>query len=331
MTHKDEEIQLGFVEEVPDDELHLLLPEYFPSKVGGKPSWIGGTALTTEQTACPLCNQTMPLLMQLYAPLNSVNEQAYHRIIFVLCCKNPICHNKPSPPIRVFRSQFAKDNPFIDIDEDSDSDHENFVEPPADQFSFLEGTCEICGWQAMKHCAKCKQLRYCNREHQVGDWKNGHNSECEKIITQATGQLQKTLIPDIPEAPIQQKRRNYRRIKRDRRFTNQLLFKEFEIVTEPEDKKISDNIEKLQFRADVEGGRLLGAGNDPDEDDDDNPDENEIRKRTEEQMKIFAKYAEKTHDSLSTDGFEEEEWAEKSTTDTTFMLFQQIISSSPDQ
>lgn len=34
---KEEEVQLGFAEEVPEEESHLLLPEYLPSKVGGKP------------------------------------------------------------------------------------------------------------------------------------------------------------------------------------------------------------------------------------------------------------------------------------------------------
>ena len=40
----------------------------------------------------------MPLLLQIYAPLNSINDQAYHRMIFVLCCKDPKCHKSPSPP-----------------------------------------------------------------------------------------------------------------------------------------------------------------------------------------------------------------------------------------
>ena len=34
---RDQAVQLGFVEKVPEDEQHVLLPEFFPSKVGGKP------------------------------------------------------------------------------------------------------------------------------------------------------------------------------------------------------------------------------------------------------------------------------------------------------
>ena len=38
----------------------------------------------------------MPLLVQVYAPLPWVNEDAYHRMVFVLCCKKASCHYSTS-------------------------------------------------------------------------------------------------------------------------------------------------------------------------------------------------------------------------------------------
>lgn len=37
MAYKDDAVQLGFVEELPEEEQYLVLPEYLPSKVGGLP------------------------------------------------------------------------------------------------------------------------------------------------------------------------------------------------------------------------------------------------------------------------------------------------------
>ena len=63
---------------------------------------------------------------------------------------------------RVFRAQLSKENDFIDdiVEDDATEDcgcNDNVPEPDHTQFKFLEGVCEICGWKATKHCAKCKQ------------------------------------------------------------------------------------------------------------------------------------------------------------------------------
>lgn len=41
-------------------------------------------------------------------------------------------------------------------------------------------TCQVCGILAPKHCAKCKKVNYCCRDHQVEDWKAGHKQKCSQ-------------------------------------------------------------------------------------------------------------------------------------------------------
>ena len=41
----------------------------------------------------------MPLLLQLYAPLDWVSKSAYHRLLFILCCKNASCHSPRDPSL----------------------------------------------------------------------------------------------------------------------------------------------------------------------------------------------------------------------------------------
>lgn len=49
-------------------------------------------------------------------------------------------------------------------------------------------TCQVCGILAPSHCAKCKQVNYCCREHQKIDWKEKHKLECgsEKVLENCT-------------------------------------------------------------------------------------------------------------------------------------------------
>lgn len=113
------EVQLGFVEdfarsdcgspgsEEDEDSRDYLLPEFLPSKVGGKPSWIGGLIpeLDEKARACPACAEPMPLLLQVYAPLDHINADAYHRMILLLSCPTASCHHRKdsapyvSPPL----------------------------------------------------------------------------------------------------------------------------------------------------------------------------------------------------------------------------------------
>ena len=65
--------------------------------------------------------------------------------------------------------------------------------------------CVVCGCSGPKRCAKCHSMNYCSREHQVIHWKLGHRKHC--------GDETQSVTCD---------------------GTGGVLFKEFEIVTEPE-------------------------------------------------------------------------------------------------
>jgi hypothetical protein len=39
-------------------------------------------------------------------------------------------------------------------------------------------SCQTVG-REFKKCARCKQRRYCSKQCQCTDWKNGHNRQCE--------------------------------------------------------------------------------------------------------------------------------------------------------
>lgn len=74
-------------------------------------------------------------------------------------------------------------------------------------------TCYTCGILALNHCSKCKIVNYCCRAHQIYDWKNGHKEICDSN--------QKTIR------------------------MNKLLFPEYEIVIEREDKEDIHNSNDL--------------------------------------------------------------------------------------
>lgn len=85
--------------------------------------------------------------------------------------------------------------------------------------------CEICGCLGPKHCGHCQYANYCSREHQLDDWKLGHSENCKKICAwkKENGLENSTQKPDnLPSF---------------KKYTSTFLFKEMEIVTEPEPLK----------------------------------------------------------------------------------------------
>ena len=80
--------ELGFVEAAP---AWRLRSEQFPSKVGGRPAWLGAAGLPgPEELACALCGRPLAFLLQLYAPLPD-RADAFHRCLFLFCCRVPPC------------------------------------------------------------------------------------------------------------------------------------------------------------------------------------------------------------------------------------------------
>lgn len=164
-------VDLGFAEKV--GSLWLLKSNYFPSKVGGKPSWLDLKALPhDDELQCKKCGKPMIFLCQIYAPIEE-NVSCFHRTIFVFICRNDSCciQNKNSNLV-VFRSQLPIVNNFYPSEAPIEEIKCEF------EISKFVKTCAVCGNFGSKHCSKCKTRQYCCREHQLIDWKAGHKINC---------------------------------------------------------------------------------------------------------------------------------------------------------
>jgi pre-rRNA-processing protein TSR4 len=132
----------------------------FPSTLGGRPYWPRSVALlrSEELFACPTCKQSMPLLAQVYAPLEWI-EAAHHRFVMVFVCTRAACW-RSRDCVLVLRSQLRKEEPPLD---------------PGAERGLL---CRVCGKPAFKACGKCHRQHYCCAAHQAADWRAGHKQHC---------------------------------------------------------------------------------------------------------------------------------------------------------
>lgn len=178
----DSHVELGFVEE-PENPC-LLDSHYFPSKIGGKPSWLSFKPLPSSNLLkCSNCNQPLCFLLQIYAPDNGKNIAAFHRSIFVFVCRNGQCSEiNSSKNFVALRCQLPRYNEFYGeypIKSDEDAEKAKKVQ----DFSKI---CAYCGSPGDKQCAKCKVAAYCDRSHQVAHWKMIHKNQCCSGITTTT-------------------------------------------------------------------------------------------------------------------------------------------------
>jgi pre-rRNA-processing protein TSR4 len=151
---KRKDVQLGFVEEIDDAYPILHLDKNWKNwdggKVGGYPIWLDPSMLPAPTLLqCTVCLQKMNLLMQIYAPIDEkinddenekmdiqskrekkrmLNERAFHRSLYVFCCRNGKCLEKSSEDgsssgLCVLRCQMSQKNEFYDENPmDSDDD-----------------------------------------------------------------------------------------------------------------------------------------------------------------------------------------------------------------
>ncbi|KAF3831372.1 hypothetical protein GH733_000109 [Mirounga leonina] len=229
--------ELGFVEAAP---AWRLRSEQFPSKVGGRPAWLGAAGLPRpEELACALCGRPLAFLLQLYAPLPD-RADAFHRGLFLFCCRAPPCcaglrvsfqscvdwrleyldcciiydiYNV-SHFLLVFRNQLPRKNDFYSYEPPCEDPPET-GESVCLQLKSGAHLCRVCGCLGPKTCSRCHKAHYCSKEHQTLDWRFGHKQACTQ-----SDYLDGT-IPD-----------------------HSFLFPEFEIVIETEDEITSEVVEK---------------------------------------------------------------------------------------
>ncbi|KAM8809356.1 programmed cell death protein 2 [Eudromia elegans] len=200
-------VELGFAAAAAPWRLRSA---HFPSKVGGRPAWLGEAGLPGPAALrCARCAQPCALLLQLYAPLPARHD-AFHRSLFVFACRGAACYGAPGPrgPLRVFRSQLPRRN-------DTYPEEPPPLEPPpaaaaAPPRRLRSGAalCRVCGCPAPRACARCRRAAYCGAEHQALDWRRGHRRRCARPADD--------LEDAIPEK-------------------NEFLFPEYEILIEPEE------------------------------------------------------------------------------------------------
>ncbi|KAM9608657.1 programmed cell death protein 2 isoform 1-T1 [Morphnus guianensis] len=185
----------------------------FPSKVGGRPAWLGEAGLPGPAALrCGRCQQPCAFLLQLYAPLPD-RPDAFHRTLFVFACRGAACYRLPGPrgPLCVFRNQLPRRNDTYPAEPPPE-------EPPpglaaaAPPLRLRSGAalCRVCGCLGPRVCGSCRRAAYCGPQHQALDWRRGHRRSCGK---HAAGDDSADAIPEH----------------------NEFLFPEYEILIEPEE------------------------------------------------------------------------------------------------
>ncbi|KAG0352481.1 Programmed cell death protein 2, partial [Gamsiella multidivaricata] len=178
---EEAQVMLGFAEPVDLDEHGPLLAENFCSKIGGFPLWLNPEhALDTKEILCEQCQKPMTFLLQLYSPEDHPAE-AFHRVIYVFCCKDGACHKKlPRGCFKVVRSQLGQYNPYYTpvAHDDENAAEENAGWEPFPSSRHAK-TCFVCGMYGPKICSKCHKVSYCGPEHQAIHWTKGlHKQLC---------------------------------------------------------------------------------------------------------------------------------------------------------
>lgn len=167
--------QLGFVVEGLN-ALHYEEDwrEWDGGKVGGAPVWLDPMNLPRpEALLCTLCNEPMKFLLQIYCPLDDVND-AFHRSIYIFCCHRSSCIDERG--VLVLRSQLPKANPYYALNP-TDSDDAVQQQSTKRENMVLPKLCSLCGCSSGLQCIKCKSVNYCSRSHQKIHWKH-HKLTC---------------------------------------------------------------------------------------------------------------------------------------------------------
>ena len=99
-------VQLGFLEPYEIDDFpggfkvdnnlfyNKHTEEWDGGKVGGWPIWLNPNLPDSKtQLACKFCEAQLSFLLQVYCPLDDV-EDAYHRALYLFCCRNKDCIEK---------------------------------------------------------------------------------------------------------------------------------------------------------------------------------------------------------------------------------------------
>ncbi|KAF8930440.1 Programmed cell death protein 2 [Haplosporangium gracile] len=203
---EEAQVMLGFAEPVDLEEHGPLLAEDFCSKMGGLPIWLNPEhVLDTKDMSCDQCHKPMTFLLQLYSPEDHPAE-AFHRVIYVFCCKNGACHkNSPQGCFKVVRSQLGQYNPYYTpvSKDDDDAAEENEGWEPLETSKHAK-TCFVCGMFGPKICSRCHKVSYCSAEHQSIHWTKGlHKQLCGTHPPPTPANLSELSISENKESKVE--------------------------------------------------------------------------------------------------------------------------------
>ncbi|XP_015118632.1 programmed cell death protein 2 [Diachasma alloeum] len=185
------EVDIGFVEEC---ERWRLQSRFFPSKVGGEPAWLDLKNVPgAKDVECGACGDPCVFLCQVYAPYFA-NDATFHRTIFVFVCKkSECCKENYGGNLKVLREQLSRKNEFYPFD--APEEREDWrPDLTVDKWT---KTCHVCGLSAPSKCAKCREVSYCSKSHQVIDWKTGHKEICNDPSKKPEDSPHKFLFPEL--------------------------------------------------------------------------------------------------------------------------------------
>ncbi|KAJ3365856.1 programmed cell death protein [Kappamyces sp. JEL0680] len=191
-------IQLAFpmLDEQPEPQPRKWLIENIykvHNHVGGKPLLLDPfVPWPRDKCVCQVCAEPMVLLLQLYCP-EDYPEVAFHRMIYVFCCKRGSCHaGRTSSGFAILRSQLPLKNPLYDMDGQFQA-ATSAIE--TDYSLSVEGLgktqfCCICGVPALSMCGQCHARPYCSKSHQALDWTQGMHKELCQSQGKPSGPVQ---------------------------------------------------------------------------------------------------------------------------------------------
>ncbi|XP_073527583.1 programmed cell death protein 2 isoform X3 [Phyllobates terribilis] len=177
-------MELGFVQEC--EPWRLLSPQ-FPSKVGGRPAWLGEVGLPgLERLQCGVCMKPLAFLLQVYAPCTG----SFHRTIFLFICRDPTCHRTGERRCyKVFRNQLPRKNDTYSYGPPPDSPPPHGEHLTDFQLKCGPSLCRVCGCLGPKSCSRCHKVNYCDRLHQLMDWKVQHKQLCGNVFESSKDDL----------------------------------------------------------------------------------------------------------------------------------------------
>lgn len=157
-------VQLGFSVDI-DEEDSLLVGHHSPlwrewdgGQAGGRPTWLNPKDIPKNCISCKNCENPMIFVCQLYAPVDEVNQNAFHRSFYMFTCPNSSCAKETTGSTRVLRVQLPRENPYYPEEQD-----ELWAMHLPESWGVH--LCKVCGQRGHGKCPVQGEY-FCGKHHQ---------------------------------------------------------------------------------------------------------------------------------------------------------------------